>query len=219
MLNLASSKQFTEDTELRMKREISLNDWPYTRPSKRDMANAGWIVHDRENNIVQCPHCHMQYSKWKADDDPRLIHQHLAPLCPFILAENPFSSSSIPHKMVGNIYTNEVINNAGTQPYDGVIPTNDHYYSVISNRQDTFQVLPNNSSMDNYQLAQSGFYYLPHQRCIKCFYCAQTRSIVNFNIQSCNYLKQWHILTGCRYAQQLNDHDPMQTIGQSKTPE
>ena len=180
------------------------------------MNDAGWIVSDPENNISQCPHCHVQYSKWKAGDDPRMIHRFLAPLCPFVLAENPSSSYSIPQNSTENVYTNDFIRNADTQPYDGVVRTKDHPYSIVTNRQNSFARFPRNHLIDTRQLANQGFYYVPFPSCIKCFYCSYTLPIQNVGMRSAPVIKLLHLHFGCRYGEQVNDHDPTPSIAQSR---
>lgn len=211
---LVSSRHFTERIELGNEREKLLDKWSFTRPSRRDMANAGWNL--MENNITQCPHCRMQYSQWQADDDPRLIHQNLAPHCQFVLAENPFRSTPIPQETTGNVYTDAALNTADTQPYDGVVRTiNHHYYSLITNRENSFETLTTYCSTDKHELAQSGFYYLSDQRCIKCFYCTYTISTRYHNVRS--FIKQLHLLSECRYAHQYYDRNRSVPTQQSKT--
>lgn len=209
-------RSFIEQRNVMIERENSLAHWSYMKPSARDMNNAGWIVPDLESNTSQCPHCHMQYSKWKEGDDPRMIHRHLAPLCPFVLAENPFSSCLIPQNSSANVYTDDVIRHANTQPYDGIVQTMVHPHSLVTNRRNSFAVLPRIYSIDANELVNQGFYYEPSSNCIKCFYCPYALHMPLASNLSSRAVKNIHLISGCRYAKQVNDGNPTPPTAQSR---
>lgn len=197
-----------EDESITIERETALHHRSDIKPSRHHMAEGGWMVHDGENDSAQCPHCHMQYSKWKSDDDPLLIHRHLSPLCPFVLSTNPLNSRSIPVRETREQFTDEFINAAKSQSYAGLVPTEHDPNSSIAHRQASFQTFPYRNSINTDALAISGFYYISRQRSIQCFYCKRMISVVNQMPWFVYYSRLSHASSGCFYAQQLNDRAP-----------
>jgi hypothetical protein len=184
------------------------------KPSPRAMAEGGWIIYGMEDYTSQCPHCYMQYSQWKSDDDPLLIHRYLSPLCPFVLSLNPFNESPATVRQAKEQYTDEVIAAAESQPYDGLVRNRNETNSTISNRQMSFGTFPQNHQVNTNELATNGFSYNHRHRSMHCFYCTRTLFIPN-RISGINYYsRQLHPPSRCRYVQQLNDHDPVTSIQQ-----
>jgi hypothetical protein len=206
--------QFTEDKTITIEREHSLTNWSCIKPSRRDITKGGWIISDKEDHTSRCHHCHMEYYNWKSDDNPFMIHQHLSPLCLFILSPNPFNSNSIPIRKVGEQFTGEDIENAESRPYAGLVQARHESFSRVSDRQISFDRFPHDYPINIDQLAMSGFFYTNHGRFIRCFYCKCCALVPNRSSQSNQYFRPLHLLSRCRYIQQLNDVDPEPSIQQ-----
>lgn len=193
-----------------------MHDQSNIKPSPRAMTEGGWITYDTENYTSQCPHCHMQYSQWKSDDNPLLIHQYLSPLCPFVLSSDPLNSNPATVTKAKEQYTDEVIATAELQPYVGLVQTRHGSNSLVSTRQTSFSAFPRNCRVNTDELATNGFSYNHRHRCMQCFYCTRMIFISGRISGFKDYSRQLHPASQCRYVQQLNDHDPVRSIGQGK---
>jgi baculoviral IAP repeat-containing protein 7/8 len=199
--------QFNEANAITIAREHSLENWLCDKPSRCDMIRGGWIKSDTEDHS-KCPHCHMQYYNWKSDDNPWLIHQHLSPLCLFILSPNPFNSNRIPIRKPHEQFTDEDIENAESQPYTGLVQSRHESHFLVTDRRNSFNRFPGGCPSNADELATSGFYYTNRGGRIKCFYCERRVLVWNPDSQSSQYFKHLHLPTQCRYMRQMNDHDP-----------
>jgi hypothetical protein len=184
--------------------------------SPRALADGGWIICADDDNVSQCPHCFMQYSQWESNDNPLLIHQQLSPLCLFALSSNPLHENPATLKKTGEQYSDEVINGAASQSYDGVVLVKHETNSGITNRQRSFDSFPHNHQINTDELAINGFSYNDRHRCMQCFYCKRTMLISERTPRINCYSKQLHLACRCPYAQQFHDHDPVRSIQQGK---
>ena len=173
-------------------------------------------MYDTEDYTSQCPHCHMQYSQWKSDDNPLLIHRHLSPLCPFVLSSNPFHSNPATLQKANEQYTDEIIADAAEKPYAGLVQTKHGSNSLVSTRQTSFASFPSNYEVTTDELANNGFSYDHRDKSVQCFYCRQTILTSSRMPRLNRYLRQRHRSSQCRYVLQLNDNDPGKSIRQGK---
>ena len=63
--------------------------WPHEKPTKDEMARAGFVLLGGKNNdTVECVYCWTLIEKWLPSDDPLLEHRKFSPRCP-VFGENP----------------------------------------------------------------------------------------------------------------------------------
>ena len=214
MFIIGIGAQFREKTEITILREISLNRKRlYEKLSQYNLSKGGWMLSASEEYITKCPHCCMEYSNWKSDDDPLAIHKYLSPLCLFVLSSNPFGLNPIPIRKVEEQYTDQVIDNAEFRPYDGLAKAKHNRYSEVINRINSFEEVPHYCPNDALDLALSGFYYGNGK--IACFYCSRSLSVRNSSTALYHCFINIHKRSGCRYSQQINDNGRRLSIQQS----
>lgn len=183
------------------------------------MFKGGWLNCDTNNGTTQCLYCHVQYSQWKTGDNPLAIHQSLAPLCPFVLSSNPLTTNEIQKIQLKEYFTDEVIQNAASQPYNGLTPAAyDDVKSMITNRLKSFDAQSDDIQLDVAKWAKNGLCYNAQNRTIECFYCGLKISGVFYDDDHLHIdvFNRLHWLSSCMYIKQLKDRDPVASTCKSK---
>ncbi|CAF1092201.1 unnamed protein product [Rotaria sordida] len=205
--------EFFEQLITTIERERSLKNWSSIKPSRYDMTIGGFIISEKDD-YSKCPHCHIQYYNWKSNDNPLIIHKYLSPNCLFVLSQNPFNLNPVPIKKIEEIFTDEDIINAQSQPYTGLVQSRYGSMSVVCQRKHSFERFPGGCPTDAHQLAISGWYYTNYGRNIKCFYCERYAFPLNIHQRSHPYLNLLHRFSSCRYIRQLNEFDSQSSTRQ-----
>ncbi|CAF0849178.1 unnamed protein product [Rotaria sp. Silwood1] len=140
ILHVFDRKEAIEKTIIR---EYSFIDWPSTLPARLQMITGGWCSNRAKGrDYTMCLYCGVERNNWNYNDNPRNIHQELSPNCPFILSPHPIESSSVPIKLLHEIFTQETITYYLSQPNSPVLLKSDSTYSLPPNRYASFFNFP-----------------------------------------------------------------------------
>ncbi|CAF0794953.1 unnamed protein product [Rotaria sp. Silwood1] len=139
-LHVFDRKEAIEKTIIR---EYSFIDWPSTLPARLQMITGGWCSNRAKGrDYTMCLYCGVERNNWNYNDNPRNIHQELSPNCPFIVSPHPIESSSVPIKLLHEIFTQETITYYLSQPNSPVLLKSDSTYSLPPNRYASFFNFP-----------------------------------------------------------------------------
>jgi hypothetical protein len=129
-------------------------------------------------DLLNCPHCHVEYDQWQSTDNPLQIHRSLSPRCLFLLSPNPLNlPAGIPIPTAEQQFPLSVINAASGQPSNGLAKASNSEFSAVSIRIQSFDDFPGGLPSNTDALATGGFYFDASRRRVRCFYCNDWRSI------------------------------------------
>jgi hypothetical protein len=137
-----------------------------------NMFAAGWLFNStKAADYTACPYCGVSYHNWQPEDNPWLIHRRLRPSCPFLLSPHPMHSSSVSIKRSQDVFTPEKIGHKTVRTMSDVIITSVLPYGVPPDRHESFSSFPGGPPENIDALCQSGFYYEPRNKNIRCYNC------------------------------------------------
>lgn len=160
-------------------RLTSFEGWPLPFLSPIELAKAGFYYTKKED-IVRCPFCSIELSKWEPGDDVVSDHERWAPQCLFVrcVLKND-TNAAAGEDVCGNFETytpNEVPeHNAILSGLENlVVPCKTPLYPEYGTydlRLKTFEHWPKALKQRPEQLVEAGFFYIGQgDRCV-CFHC------------------------------------------------
>lgn len=171
----AASNYYLEDDRL-----ASFEGWPLPYLSPIELAKAGFY-YTKNADIVRCPFCSVELSKWEPGDDVVSDHERWAPQCVFVrcVLKND-TNAGAGEDVCGNfnsMYTPDVKpeHNAILSGLENLTvaykKTKFPEYAIYESRLKTFEHWPKALKQRPEQLAEAGFFYGGNgDRCV-CFHC------------------------------------------------
>ena len=156
-----------ETKPMRESRLRSDSYWQPNFPPQIDMATAGWFLVKTEQNkiIAVCPYCHSCYSPQNPHENPREMHQRLAPDCVFHSVVHPDGRNTLRFN------------------YNRRRPP--RRMAAINDRCVSFDSWPTASPHPSFErLAREGFYYTGVSTQVRCF-CCEGEEIITDPMNDC----------------------------------
>lgn len=212
-----SALHFCENPSMSAAREKSMQSFIVEGRTRTAWIDAGWML-AKSGSYMKCPHCHIKYSDWRANKNPRNLHRILAPFCLFVLSSTPLGYSQIPVETLSQGLSSDRVARGRQQPYNGIAICSQSRFAELSNRIQSFNNLPHGLFPNSELLALNGFYRINGSHRIACFYCKRIAQLRQSDQQvaDAEFRSIPEHFISCRYHLQMVDEDPSAVVPQSK---
>ena len=168
----------------------------------------------KEGHSTKCRYCGVEYKDWQSGDDPKVIHDSLSPLCPFLQASQPMSPSSV------RLQSSETFFRTQTPPSGvNILPLpflqrSKAQYALPPRREATFASFHGGAPDNTESLVKSGFYYTGVGTYVRCYQCQGTANGLHLCPAVAIDNQHRQRFPACRFAQLLPKEGDVQSLGE-----